>query len=108
MMKNLIDPRLPRAVLRAAILETFVALSDKWIFEVCCHASSQDSSLCPSDVSRLKIARLFLASITFVLIVFIEKIKDCQMSNVHSYVRALDLYQNSSGRYATNNRPWKA
>ena len=85
MMKNLIDPRLPRAVLRAAILETFVALSDKWIFEVCCHASSQDSSLCPSDVSRLKIARLFLASITFVLIVFIEKTKDCQMSNVHMY-----------------------
>lgn len=103
MMKNLIDPRLPRAVLRAAILETFVALSDKWIFEVCCHASSQDSSLCPSDVSRLKTLRLFLASITFVLIVFIElKIVQCPTS-----VRALDLYQNSSGRYATDNRPWK-
>lgn len=41
MMKNLKDPRLPIAVLRAAILDTFVALSDKWIFEVCCHASSQ-------------------------------------------------------------------
>ena len=40
MMKNLIDPRLPRAVLRAAILDTFEALSDKWIFEVCCHASA--------------------------------------------------------------------
>ena len=40
-MKNLVDPRLPRVVLRAAILDTFVALSDKWIFEVCCHASSQ-------------------------------------------------------------------
>lgn len=40
-MKNLIDPRLPRVVLRPAILDTFVALSDKWIFEVCCHASSQ-------------------------------------------------------------------
>ncbi len=43
MMKNLIDPRLPIAVLRAAILDTFVALSDKWIFEVCCHAMRQES-----------------------------------------------------------------
>lgn len=41
MIKILEDPRLPIAVLRAAILDTFVALSDKWIFEVCCHASSQ-------------------------------------------------------------------
>ena len=43
MMKNLIDPRLPIAVLRAAILDTFVALSDKWIFEVCCHAQGPES-----------------------------------------------------------------
>ena len=61
-----------------ATADTFVALSDKWIFEVCCHASSQDSSLCPSDVSRLKTLRLFLALITFDLIVFIElKIVQC-------------------------------